>query len=123
MKQGLAFLSLLFLFSLPLFAQTNGNEWIDYDQQYFRIKIAQDGIYRISKSVLENNGFPTNIDPHRIQLFGKEQEQAIHIEGENDGVFNDNDFIEFVAYKNDGLARFIALCRRRSHAQSLLQFI
>ena len=102
MKQGLSLLSILFLLSLPVFSQSNGNEWINYDQTYFRIKIAADGIYRISKSTLQDAGFAVNLDPKGIQLFGKEREQAIYIKGENDGIFNDDDYIEFLAFKNDG---------------------
>lgn len=102
MRQGLSFLILSFLFSLPLFSQSNGNEWIDYDQIYYRIKISQDGIYRIEKNALLNAGFPVDIDPRRIQLFAKEKELAIYIEGENDGIFHDDDFIEFLAYHNNG---------------------
>ena len=96
-------LVILFLFSfLPLFSQTNGNEWIHYDQPYFRIKITQAGIYRIDKNSLINAEFPVGIDPKRIQLFGKEQEIPIYVKGESDGQFDDEDFIEFYAEGNDG---------------------
>jgi len=35
-----------------------GNEWINYSQEYYKIKITQEGIYRISYSTLVNSGLP-----------------------------------------------------------------
>lgn len=84
-------------------AQTYGNEWIIYSQKYYKIKIAKEGIYRLDSITLASAGIPVNgIDAHNFQIFNKGKEQAIYIEGENDGVLNANDFIEFYATKNDG---------------------
>ncbi|RLD27836.1 MAG: hypothetical protein DRI54_00310, partial [Bacteroidetes bacterium] len=91
------------LFPSLLFSQSFGNEWINYDQQYYRFKVAETGIYRIGKQALINSGIPIDaINPKNIQVFGKEKELFIYIKGEEDGSFDDNDFIEFVGYKNDG---------------------
>lgn len=80
-----------------------GNEWINYSQQYFVVKVAQNGIYRIDSTTLANAGIDLSaIDPRNFQLFGREKEQAIFINGENDGVFNNGDYIEFLGLKNDG---------------------
>ncbi len=35
-----------------------GNEWIRYDQSYFKIMVAEDGIYRIPYEALQNSGLP-----------------------------------------------------------------
>ncbi len=86
-----------------LSGQDYGNEWINFDQQYFKIGVAEDGIYRISFSDLQNAGFPLNTtDPRRLQLFHRGEEVAIHVEGEGDAVFNTTDFIEFYGLRNDG---------------------
>ena len=84
-------------------AQAFGNEWISYDQQYHRIKVWNDGVYRISWSTL-SAAVPAlaTVDPRNVQLFGRGEELAIHLEGENDGQWNDGDFIEFYGRKNDG---------------------
>ena len=37
-----------------------GNEWIDYNQSYYKVLVAEDGIYRLSKSALESAGFDAN---------------------------------------------------------------
>ena len=92
--------SLLFCKSIQ--AQTFGNEWINYNQQYFKLKITQKGIYQLSFNDLKTAGFPINVNPEKIQLFRRGQEQAIFIKGEEDKIFDETDFIEFYAEENDG---------------------
>ncbi|MCE3277971.1 MAG: hypothetical protein K0S44_162 [Bacteroidetes bacterium] len=93
---------LLFVF-IGLRAQPYGNEWINYSQKYYKIKIAKNGIFRIDSLTLSSAGIDLNtIDPHHFQIFNKGIEQAIFIQGESDNVFNNGDFIEFYAEKNDG---------------------
>ncbi len=100
MKNGLL---LLLLLPVLAFAQPYGNEWIDFNKEYFKIKLAEDGIYRIDYTSLEAAGFPVNtVDPRRIQLFHRGQEMAIYIEGEGDAVFDPGDYIEFYGQRNDG---------------------
>lgn len=84
-------------------AQPYGNEWIDANQRYFKIKIGEDGIYRMTQPELAASGFPvTIVDPRRIQLFHQGQEVAIHVEGQIDGSFDASDYLEFYAEKSDG---------------------
>lgn len=84
-------------------AQTYGNEWINYSQFYYKIKIAQNGVYRIDSATLASAGIPlSTINPKNFQIFNKGIQQNIHVEGEADNVFNGSDFIEFYAEKNDG---------------------
>jgi Peptidase family C25/FlgD Ig-like domain len=96
------FFFLLYLFCNQTFAQNLGNEWINYDQTYFKIKITQKGIYQLTFNELRSAGFPININPQKIQLFRSGKEQAIFIKGEEDKIFNETDFIEFYAEGNDG---------------------
>ena len=99
----LLFLLLIFIFSTNGYSQSNGNEWIDYTQSYYRIKVVEDGIYRINKQVLVNAGIPVSgLNPKNFRIFGKEKELSIYVKGEIDGSFDENDFIEFVAQKNNG---------------------
>lgn len=84
-------------------AQLYRNEWINYSQQYYKIKIAQNGVYRLNAATITAAGIPlSSIDPRNFQIFNKGQEQFIYVEGESDGVFNTTDFIEFYGQKNDG---------------------
>ena len=93
------------LLCVPLFggAQTYGNEWINYAQKYYKIKVVKDGIYRIDSITLAKAGIPLNsINPKNFQVFFHGKEQYIYVQGENDGVFNKNDFVEFYGQHNDG---------------------
>ena len=103
-KTKAAILTLLaFGLSYVSTAQSYGNEWINFSQSYYKFKLAEDGIYRISRNDLINGGFPVgSINPRKIQLFYLGQEQAIKVEGEGDGVFDNSDFIEFYGRKSDG---------------------
>lgn len=99
--------SLLFGLSILLsgisIGQPYGNEWINYDRQYWRFDIAVEGIYRLDHNTLQNAGFPVStVDPREIQLFAFEQEVPIHVTGEDDGSFDPGDVIEFYARGNDG---------------------
>ena len=60
-------------------AQMFGNEWISYEQQYYRIKIWNDGIYRISWPTLFA-AVPAiaSADPRNVQIFGRGEELPIH---------------------------------------------
>jgi hypothetical protein len=81
----------------------NGNEWINFNQQYYRIPVAANGLYRVTHNDLLQAGFPVNtVDPRMLQLFHRGTEQAIHVEGEGDGQLHPDDYIEFYGRKNDG---------------------
>lgn len=80
-----------------------GNEWINYDQTYYKFQLAEQGIYRLTYETLDSVGVPvTLIDPRNFQLFTKGKEQAIWVEGEADGSFDPGDYIEFYGEGNDG---------------------
>ncbi|HEY0111179.1 MAG TPA: C25 family cysteine peptidase, partial [Fibrella sp.] len=84
----------------PLF----GNEWINYQQTYYKIPVAQKGLYRITVSDLQKAGLPlASLDPKTLQLFHRGVEQSIIVEGEADGKFDAADYIEFLGRGNDGM--------------------
>ena len=89
---------------LPLLANSQSpNDWINYDQNYFKFPISNDGIYRISFEALVNAGINvTELDPENIQIFAKGKEIPIYIQGDSDGSFDSKDFIEFYGEKNTG---------------------
>lgn len=80
----------------------NDNEWIRHTQPYVKIPVGHDGIYRVSFESLESAGFAVGSDPGHFQLFHRGIEQAIHVQGESDGVFGAGDYIEFYGRRNDG---------------------
>ncbi len=77
--------------------------WYSYDQTYYKVPTAKDGIYRISAETLQSSGINLNtLDPRAIRMYHRGKEVAIHIEGENDGKFDSGDFIDFYGLRNDG---------------------
>ncbi|HLF51295.1 type IX secretion system sortase PorU [Flavobacterium sp.] len=80
---------------------------------WYRFYVEKSGVYKISKGFLSQLGLNTNGDPRKIKIYGNGgrmlpllnstiypldlAENAIQIIGENDGVFNDADYILFYA--------------------------
>jgi hypothetical protein len=95
------------LFGVKSFGQTIGNEWINYNQKYFRIDVWRDSVYRIDYNTI-NQAFTqiglsvTQFNPRGFQIYGRGSEVAVFINGESDGSFDQGDYIEFYAKKNDG---------------------
>jgi hypothetical protein len=101
MRLLLIIIGFSFVFSLN--AQTFNNEWIDPSLKYYKIKVNEDGIYRITQEELQSVGFPVDlINPRNLKLYFRGVEQAIHVEGEEDGFFDKGDYIDFYGKKNDG---------------------
>lgn len=89
--------------SSGLTAQPYGHEWIDFDQSYYKIRIARDGIYRITYDDLLQAGImDQDPDPRDIQVFHRGKEMAIQVRGELDASFDPGDFILFYGQRNDG---------------------
>ena len=78
-----------------------------------RFYVQKSGVYKISKAFLQQLGLNVNVDPRTIKLYGNGgkmipllnsipypddlAENAIKFVGEEDGVFNDSDYILFYA--------------------------
>ena len=92
-----------FIVALSTNAQRYGNEWINFQQTYFKIPVAQKGLYRISTNELRQAGVPVStLNPTSIQLFFRGKEQAIFIQGETDNRLDESDYLEFYGEGNDG---------------------
>ncbi|GAB3551870.1 putative type IX secretion system sortase PorU2 [Spirosoma fluminis] len=88
------------LLAQPLSA---GHEWINSNQTYFKLPVAETGLYRIRAVELERAGFPVStVDPTTVQVFHRGIEQAIFVAGEADKRFDTDDFLEFYGRGNDG---------------------
>jgi hypothetical protein len=93
---------LLLFISNALFAQSYGNEWIQYNQKYYSFKIVTTGIHKLDYSTLSNAGVPlTSFTSANIQLFGREKEIPLFIEDGGDQSLDSGDYILFYAERND----------------------
>jgi hypothetical protein len=92
---------LILVMTSTFFAEAQ-NGWIDYDRFYYKIPTAEDGIHRITFASLSSAGInPNTLDPRNIRLYHRGEEVAIYVEGEQDGRFDTNDFIDFFGKRND----------------------
>lgn len=95
-----------FLICLPTlsFSQTRfGNEWINFGQEYLKITVNQNGIYRINKADLVAQSFSTTGKILRkYKLYHRGKEIAIKIVGNPETEIQASDFIYFYGKANDG---------------------
>lgn len=112
---GSKFLLINILFQIGLtatvFAQTSS---VLSTGLWIKLGINEDGIYKITHTDLQSYGInPATLDPGKIRIFGNGggmlpqkintprvkdlNEVAIKVIGEEDGIFNVNDFILFYA--------------------------
>jgi len=70
--------------------------------QVFKILVRTDGMYRLSYTDLVAAGFdPGGINPHHLQIYNRQHQIAIRVEGEDDGSFDPGDAIEFYGQAMD----------------------
>ena len=79
---------------------------------WYRFKVSDDGLFKLDAAAFEEMGVSiSSIDPQKIQVYGNGgamlpeyngtfrfddlEENAIYVYGEDDGVFNTNDFVVF----------------------------
>lgn len=75
-----------------------GNEWIDPSKQYVKIKVAEDGIYRLYFENLVASGLINgDTKGQDFQLFNYGNEQPIFISDNN---FGSGDYVEFYGQRN-----------------------
>lgn len=94
---GCCFLAML---AKPTSAQVFGNEWINYNQSYYKFRVFKDSVYRITAAELFALGMPNTVSGSQLQLLREGVEQPIFVS--NNGVLGLADFIEFWATKADG---------------------
>ncbi|MCK5237883.1 MAG: hypothetical protein KAR06_12975, partial [Deltaproteobacteria bacterium] len=61
-----------------------------------KIYVDRDGIYTVTYGDLQSAGLdPSVIDPRTVKISNQGNEIAIHVHGEEDGIFDTTDYIEF----------------------------
>src|SRR5690606_26200849 len=100
MKNYFALVALFFVIPLKGFSQ---GDWINYSRDYYKIPTAQDGVYQLSYTALSASGINMNrLDPRDIRVYHRGAEVAVHVGGQDDGIFNTGDYLEFVGKRNEG---------------------
>lgn len=103
MKRITLFALIFHCFTIQIYSQSNNYNWITPNKTYLKMYVNSDGIYRINKTDFTNAGINTSsINPRTVKLLYKGQQQPIFFQGEDDGVFDDNDFFDFYGKRNRG---------------------
>ena len=77
-----------------------GNEWIVPGQQYYKIKIVKDGLYKLDYQYLTQAGI-SGVVPSELQVWRRGQQLAAYVGG-NRTVLDASSYLEFYAAHNDG---------------------
>lgn len=81
-------------------AQQYNNEWIQFSQKYFKIKIAKDGVYRIPRSLLDAMGIGgTQVQNFELWRNGEKVPFYPSVSG---GALPGGGYLEFWGEQNDG---------------------
>jgi hypothetical protein len=80
--------------------------------QWFKVAVEKRGVYKINYDQFKNMGFDLGSDPRKIRIYGNDggmlpqrnsearpndlSENSIFVSGENDGVFDKDDYILFL---------------------------
>ncbi len=93
--------ALMLFGSGSLLAQPFGNEWINYAAPYIKLTADKgNGIYRITKTELGNK-IDDGISSSTLKVYFRGRQIPITVEDGGDGVFDNNDYIEFYGIFND----------------------
>ena len=114
--KNIIFLALLIIGS-SVYGQTFGNEWINYNQQYYSFNVfpesqptifedddrIESGIQILDYDALNTSGIPlTTFSSDNIQIFGREKEIPLYIVDGGDSSIDPGDYILFYTERNDG---------------------
>jgi len=83
-----------------LLAQPYNNEWINYNNTYYKFKVGATGLYRISQATLTSIGLGST-PAEQFQLWRNGKEVPLYTTVQT-GTFGSSDYIEFWGEMNDG---------------------
>lgn len=84
-----------------------GFEWIVPGQTYYKLKVTEDGVYRLNYNALQAAGVPLNAAGNQFQLFHLGKEVPLYASS-GAAPLSNNGYLEFIAQKNRGeLDRFL----------------
>ena len=76
-------------------------DWIALNASYLKLSTASNSIFRITKKDLVDRGvIEQSVDPKTFRLYESGKEQPVYVRGEEDGTFDDDDYIEFIGGMN-----------------------
>ncbi|HUR10083.1 MAG TPA: C25 family cysteine peptidase, partial [Flavitalea sp.] len=99
MKKNFIWLMLIIL-GIAADAQQYNNEWIKFNQTYYKFKVGSAGVYRIPKSTLDNAGIG-NVPVEFLEIW-RNGRQVYFYPSVQTGILPANGFLEIWGEANDG---------------------
>ncbi|MBK6507945.1 MAG: hypothetical protein IPG02_20425 [Ignavibacteria bacterium] len=101
MRKVLLILSFIMLTCSMSFSQSYN--WITPNKTYLKMYVVQDGMHRIDRNDFVNAGINVStIDPRTVKLYNNGVQLPIYFNGEQDGTFDANDYVDFFGTRNYG---------------------
>jgi peptidase C25-like protein len=102
-RARITYITVFAFVALKLFSQTTNfnNGWINHSLYYYKIKVANDSLYKLDSLMFARAGVPA-LNPNNLHFYQKGVELNVYISGAADNVLNKNDFILFYAQRNKG---------------------
>lgn len=89
--------------SFIAYGQSYGNEWIDFNKSYYKMKVIGEDVYKVTYQDLQNVGVPVgSIDPTDLQVYYRGVEVGIYVSGEGDNQFDPVDYFLFYGHSSNG---------------------
>src|SRR5436853_3282616 len=93
--------TLILFISFSITSYSQNYSWIIPNKPYLKLYVIDDAVYRINRNDFIQAGINTsNIDPRTVKVYYKGNEIPIYFEGEQDGVFDDADYLDFYGTRN-----------------------
>jgi hypothetical protein len=96
---GLLWLALLLSTAAQAQSGPYGNEWIVPGQPYYKVKVWNDGLYRLDYAYLSKLGAGA-VAPTQLQVWRRGKEVAVY-QGGNSATLDNSTFLEFYGQRND----------------------
>lgn len=95
------FFLLLLTLSHFVSCQDFGDEWINRSQPYFKIKVAEEGLYKLSYELLKQQAPSSFLQSNKLQVWHRGVQQAIAVHAHGD-LLQADDYVAFYGIKNNG---------------------
>lgn len=83
--------------------QSQNYNWITPNKTYLKMYVAEDAMYRITRTDFTSAGITTTgIDPRTVKVYNRGNQIPIFFQGESDGVFDASDYLDFYGTRNYG---------------------
>ena len=84
-------------------SEINLMDWYNPNNEYYKLSVEETGVYLLDYAYFDSLGIDiTYFDPSTLKIFNKGQEIPLYVRGQEDGRFDQQDYLEFYGQQNFG---------------------